>query len=70
MSACEVYFKTKILFELNHLIINVTKEELKQSIYKKYPTLIIREDELQNIFNLSKRFYICFDNKIFKVNDS
>lgn len=70
MGACEVYFKSKIPFELNHLIINVTKEELEQNIYKNYPTLIIKENELQNIFNLAKRFYICFDNKIFKVNDS
>ena len=69
MSVCEVYFKTKIPLELNHLIVEVSKEQLENNIYKNYPSLIINEKELQNIFNLTRRFYICFDNKIFKVTD-
>ena len=69
MSVCEVYFKSKIPLELNHLIVEVSKEQLENNIYKNYPTLTINEKELQNIFNLAKRFYICFDNKIFKVTD-
>lgn len=70
MSACDIYFKSKIPLEFDHLIREVTKEQLIEDIYFLNPTLLITEQEKEGLFNLSKTLYICIKHYIYKVIDS
>ena len=70
MSACDIYYKNKIQPEELHLINFVSREEFEKEIYKSFPLLIIKDDELNSIYKLAKNFYVGFDKRYFKITDS
>lgn len=67
MSACEVYFKSKIQPLEMPLVKFVTKEELEKAINISFPLLIIKEDEFQTILKMIKNFYVGFDGYYYKL---
>lgn len=66
MSACEIYFKNKIPLGQEHLIKNVTKEEFKNQLEKKFPLLIVKKDDFEKIVNMEKIFYIGLGGNYYK----
>lgn len=67
MSKCEIYFRNKIPLEFNHLIKFIKKDELKEEINKIFPLTIIKDDELENLLNLSNIFYLDFGGFYWKI---
>lgn len=67
MSACPLYYKNKLTdFEVD-LTKVVSKDEFRQILTLKFPT--INEKEIQSTLRMGKKFFITLGVEIYLIND-
>lgn len=67
MSACPIYYKTKLNeFDIDSLKI-VSSSEFEEKLKFNFPS--ISEKEIQSMLGMSQKFFITLGSEIYKIND-
>lgn len=69
MLACEIYFKNKVPLGQEHLIKTITKEDFREELEKKFPLLIVKQNDFEKIVNMEKIFYIGLGGNYYKFKE-